>query len=318
MLFASSRPVTRHVRCRFYDDESREIHGSRPLLKIGINTEFISISPFAQTLIGAVIVALSQTMGTSIVIFKLWRDFIELYKDEEVERICNMDQARWQEVYSFKILSFLMALVLSFYVSRTLENIQHSGLYEILDRLQPIHAHRINDDDYNDYNKILLGVLYLGQFINNYVCLLAALGSFFIIFEANQGGETTDEGEVSYSHAGLEMILNAVALFFMLELDDVLVSADDYGDASRHLKSILTQYKPDVSMNAAYDSDQFDESDTCICSCCASMESMDTDVQDEVRGRVCRYTIISVFSIFVRMICYVGGFIAPFAILFCW
>ena len=49
------------------------------------------------------------------------------------------------------------------------------------------------------------------------------------------------------------MILNAVALFFMLELDDFMVTAQDYHDCENHLQLVLSMYNPDTSINRVYD-----------------------------------------------------------------
>ena len=89
----------------------------------------------------------------------------------------------------------------------------------------------------------------LGQAINYYTCCLAVLGSYLVIFNSDEGVEIVgvdgefvfdDQGhiEADLAGAGLEMLLNAVALFFMLELDDVMVSDDDYDDCEKYLRGI--------------------------------------------------------------------------------
>lgn len=70
-------------------------------------------------------------------------------------------------------------------------------------------------------------------------------------------------------------------------------------------------------MNGEYDENMLDRGENGLCACCADVKNMYGD-KHEATWKVCMYTVMSIFSLFVRIVCYVGGFIAPFAILFCW
>eukprot|EP01084_Bolivina_argentea_P236760 398039_1 len=243
---------------RYFDKESRFSCGIKPFYQVGLNIECISISPFIQTLIMAIVIAATQTLGVTVVMYKLLVAFYtDLMNEDNMDNICVMDAWRWEEVYSLKILSFLLSLTITFHVGIIIKGIQHSGLYEILNTLEPKHMTRIDG--------VVLWILQIGQIINLYVCLLSVVGSYFIIFESNQGEENED-GTTDYSHSGLDMILNAVALFFMLELDDVIVSAQDYNDCLKHLQLIIACYIPNKSINDDYDYHQYD-GEIFICNC---------------------------------------------------
>eukprot|EP01084_Bolivina_argentea_P174180 301707_1 len=322
---------------RYYDEESQTVRGIKPFKRCGCHVEFISISPFVKTLLIAIVAALAQTMGISIVIYKL---FVSYFSDGITEDLCPMLKSRWNAVYSLKILSFLLSLIITFHISIQIDKMQHSGLYEIMSRLKLQHILRINREKHENNNsnnrKIVLWLLYLGQGINNYVCLFAVIGSYFIIFQSNKGDEQ-DDGSVDYSQSGLDMILNAVALFFMLEIDDVNVSPQDYIDCKEHLICLLQNYKPDEAINARYIQDE-NSQDTCYghcfgvngcckrSSCCKEKElngvrrlSM-PEIMDYTASCCTKfiYEAITIFSVLVKVCCYVGGFVAPFFIFFCW
>eukprot|EP01084_Bolivina_argentea_P282944 484457_1 len=252
---------------RYHDKQSREIRGRKPFAKIGINIEFVAISPFLQTLFIAIIVGLAQTVGITVVIYKL---FMAFFAHAITDEFCSMEAKRWNDVYSLKMLSFLLSLIITFYVSVIMGTIQHSGMYEITDKLMSKHIQRIDN--------VVIWILHIGGGINWYVCLLSVIGSYFIIYESNQGEEQND-GSIDYSHSGLDMILNAVALFFMLELDDVIITAQDYNDCKQHLQNIMNCYTPDISINLEY---RTDGEPAFACNCYRDDKSNDIGFQEKV------------------------------------
>eukprot|EP01084_Bolivina_argentea_P028001 52077_1 len=255
---------------RFYDEESRKNRATKPFHKIGINLQLVAVSPFFNTVVVAIVVGMSQIIGTSVVIYKLLNSFWMSW-DEMDDTICVMDAWRWNMVYSLKILSFLLSLVITFYVSIIMNSLQHSGMYEITDRLTAKDMQRIDC--------VLLWVLQIGQWINYYVCLLAVIGSYFIIWDSNKG-EELDDGSIDYSHAGLEMVLNVIALFFLLELDNLMITAQDYNDCKEHLERIMKCYYPDSAINSQYDNNDHEEMFTCNCCCYNNNIDMDENKLD--------------------------------------
>eukprot|EP01084_Bolivina_argentea_P266656 452353_1 len=300
---------------RWYDYESRHVRGTRPFKRIGWNIEVVSISPFVRSLLITMIIGFAQTMGISIVIYKL----LDAYFSENngFEDMCKMEALRWEKVFSLRILSFTLSLIVTCYITIAMGTIQHAGLYEILDRLKPEHMEYIEN--------IALWLLYIGQGINYYACLVAVLGSYFIIFETNKG----DDGD--YSHAGSEMILNAVALFFMLQLDDEIVSVQDYNDCEHHLKRVLKnvteEHYDSTTINEKYKEENCDNNNKCACNCkCNDVVGKvrrvsDASVSEIITASCCSqfmYRSITVISLVAKMCCYSFGFIAPFVIFVCW
>eukprot|EP01084_Bolivina_argentea_P000779 1437_1 len=113
---------------RYYDTNSRAIKGKRWLSKIGIYQEFISLPPFIHALFVFIIVGLAQTVGISVVSFKLLDAY---FSEGHFEDICQMEASRWNNVYSLRMLSFIFALTITFYVSILMNKMDHSGLYAI-------------------------------------------------------------------------------------------------------------------------------------------------------------------------------------------
>ncbi len=111
-----------------------------------------------------------------------------------------MDAQRLRDVFQLKLLSFLLSLVITFYISVLLNGIHHNGLYEIMYQLSLKHIKRVNN--------IAFGMLQLGQFVNLFCCGLAILGSYFIIFSSNRGDD--------YAQSSLDMILNGISSIYLI------------------------------------------------------------------------------------------------------
>eukprot|EP01083_Nonionella_stella_P038547 104861_1 len=87
-------------------------------------------------------------------------------------------------------------------------------------------------------------------------CINGYRASQFIDWKAFIFGVLGADEEDDYSEmtgAALDMVLNALALFFMLDLDDEMVTAQDYHDCANHLHDILDAYHADVLINKKYE-----------------------------------------------------------------
>eukprot|EP00483_Globobulimina_turgida_P013468 UN13492 len=92
------------------------------------------------------------------------------------------------------------------------------------------------------------------------------------------------------------MILNAIALFFMLDIDNNFVGVQDYHDCLINLKRFKADYDQDLH------SSRKPESDKCACVCCF-----------DLLYRVSRFmNFVAPIGLFLL------GFVAPFVPLFCW
>ena len=89
------------------------------------------------------------------------------------------------------------------------------------------------------------------------------------------------------------MILNAIALLFLIKLDDAVVTEQDYKDCRVYLDS-LESYDKDFSKD-----DKKGCGGDCKCNCVW-------------------YYVVKRFGDLVRIVCYIAGFLAPIVIFICW
>ena len=126
-----------------------------------------------------------------------------------------------------KILSFLFSAFLALISIDHLNNIE-KGLYKNL-------SFGINLKWVNSL------WLRFGLSINIVVSIIAVYGSFLVVF---------------FSDNSLDMILNSVALFFIVELDNILVQKTDYKKIMKYIES--QEYKNEV----------IDDRERGCCHCC--------------------------------------------------
>ena len=119
----------------------------------------------------------------------------QLTKDGMAEKdFCGNDSPDYM-----RILSFLLSTYLSYTTIRELSDTK--GMYAYI-LLKGFNAPWIDH-----------GWLYFGFVVNTVAAVTAVWGSFFIIF---------------WTEHAVDMVLNSVALFFLVELDDLLVDGRDY------------------------------------------------------------------------------------------
>eukprot|EP01083_Nonionella_stella_P217486 780792_1 len=123
--------------------------------------------------------------------------------------------------------------------------------------------------------------------INLYTLFLAILGSYFLIYSSEEGA------------GAIDMVLNAVALFFMIELDDLLVTNDDYAMVREATDAFIKEYM-------------------------TKMEAMQDDANkthQKQRFGVIGLTRLSKVGYYIESAIYwmaiIGGTVAPFTIFIC-
>merc|ERR1712113_981053 len=75
-----------------------------------------------------------------------------------------------------------------------------------------------------------IALIQFGLLINVYTLFCAVIGSFFLIYASECGSDA------------LDMVLNSISLFFMVGLDDLLVSSDDYEDVEDCIVEFFQEY----------------------------------------------------------------------------
>jgi len=201
---------------------------------------------YALEVLKSVVCALTQCVG----IFLVMHDFVEQGLTNKM--MCNppiYDEGAWMAIYhsQLKLLAFLFSSFLAFFSIDQLKSVER-GMYQRFSR---------------GANLKLVNLVWLriGLSVNIFVTIVAVYGSFVTVF---------------FSHSSMDMILNSVALFFLVELDDMLVKADDYATIKHYLEAHDNQTICDEAREE-YKAKMKDRNESCVgaklcCdSCCAQM-----------------------------------------------
>jgi len=172
---------------------------------------------------------------------------------ERGDAMCNVadfgDAVWYQVLYDFqlKILAFLFSTFLAFICFDRLTGVEQ-GMYWKMKYAQHI-----------DFLNIMW--LRIGFSVNVFASILAVYGSFMVVF---------------FSDNSLDMILNSVALFFVVELDDLLVKGSDYQRIGDYIQQHLNKEEEEQrkKMSEATDSTEAkccSKARECGKACCSSL-----------------------------------------------
>eukprot|EP01084_Bolivina_argentea_P152228 265587_1 len=253
---------------RWNEVESRKAKHARPFQKFCCKKRFASIPRRYQSLIMAIIASVAQTIGLTVVV-------AELIQQHTGDGFCTSFPSTTNY-----FLSVLLSLMVTFIVIITFQNVQECALYKFI-TLHPEDIDRLRNN--NCGISISIYWLYAGHFINGYACIVGAIGSYMIVFQAQQV---------------LDLILNAIALLFMLEIDNMFTGPQDYHDCVKCLQKYRKAYKSESNIDVKYNS---------------SSENINRNVKG-----ICCASIMYGFASCVGIIVYVLGVTAPFLPLFCW
>merc|ERR1719445_2476701 len=174
------------------------------------------------------IIGLLQTFGITLILaevvlvyfFPHWYD---IPAEDAAAFESEIGSEYWDEPgeVMYKILAFLFATMISINLGKAIHTIKTNGFNSILEEgeltgLEPRHFHRVQVVD--------LALLQMGVLINMYALFLAVFGSFFLIYASEDGADS------------LDMVFNSLALFFLIELDDLLVQDNDYQDVQTYVQ----------------------------------------------------------------------------------
>ena len=213
---------------RYRDPKSRRMKLKKPFSKFRINLDLMYVSSFQRVLYVAIVTFSLQVIGITIILYSV------VFADktwEYWEGQCFYSGEDWKNDsnWLYKILAFLWAMVITLSIAIHQHRMRDSGLSKIIDQ--------IPNEMYSILNCVDIVILHLGLLCNLYTLLVAVLGSYFIIFTSAGGADAMD------------MVLNAVALFFMIELDDMLVTSNDYKCVEKGCKQFLECYVREKKQN---------------------------------------------------------------------
>ena len=186
---------------------------------------------------------------------------------------------RKKNLYKFqlKILAFLFSSFLAFYCFDQLTGVE-VGMYRNMR-----HAQKIK------YINVVW--LRIGFSVNVFASIVAVYGSFLVVF---------------FSNDSLDMILNSVALFFVVEMDDLLVKKEDYERVEKYIQEYTYKDKRDaVLRRSVRTNDMSLKMHLCCLRCCD-------------RIACCMAWVYTFPFEVIRYLTVVACFVLPVAIGFCY
>ena len=177
-------------------------------------------------------------------------------------------------------MAFLWTSFISLGVSGWVYRARHSGFYPVLLFLKR--------DNYPNF--VSITILQIGLLTNYYVVASSVIGSFILIYQTEGGTETTD------------MILQAVALFFVLELDNKIVHARDFLSIRKYFDAYIKTNKhkrlPQAVLN---ENENFYQKPLKKC-----------------KGNTLLSATLSMATFILLVLMTIGAGIAPWLIMICW
>eukprot|EP01084_Bolivina_argentea_P310866 537993_1 len=179
-----------HLRnCCHFNDEF-DVYQILAFESTLVERDIITLWKYRLKCLKGFLCAVTQIFGMIVVLSQL------IKQGSSNKSMCNdFNSDNWE----MNVLSFFLSTYLSYTTIKQLST--KKGLYQYI----PLKDYDVKWLDH--------GWLYFGFVVNTVASVCAVWGSFFIIF---------------YSQAAIDMVLNSVALFFLTELDDLLVNDEDY------------------------------------------------------------------------------------------
>ena len=155
---------------------------------------------YYQIIFKAILAMFTQIIGMFVV---LWQEMNQGWQIKN--HWCDSD-----DPIHFKVMSFLFCITIIVFSYEGFITFRYNGMYRI---------HHLTFENKPDcINPYWISI---GRYINTFVMLMVLYGSVFLVY---------------FSEFATDIVLNSVAMFFMLELDDLLVNEQDYKDFRRYLQ----------------------------------------------------------------------------------
>lgn len=234
------------------------------------------LNSFQRVLLQVIVTFCIQTLGMTAILITQFSSYL----DGDDRSQCDYHSSRWKADFHLKLMAFLWTSFISLGVSGWIYRARHSGFYPILLFLKP--------EQYPNF--VSITILQIGLLANYYVVFSSVIGSFILIYQTEGGTETTG------------MILQAVALFFVLELDNRIVHGRDFLSIRKYFDAYIKNGKHKKLLSAA--------------------NHEDTNVLHRplkrCNGNTCLSTMLKVTTFGLLWVMTVGAFVAPWLIMICW
>ena len=168
----------------------------------------------------------------------------------------------------------------------------------------------VDSDDWDKVGFVDVLTLQMGQLINLYVLTVSMFGSFLLVYSTEGGMDSID------------MVLNAVALFFMIELDDFMVSSKDYEVVEDYVHRFIESYDREKSKENKVQMPDLPSPRGIMTEDSRAPENMD---HKTFETRICgknglrRFNkVLKFVAVMIFLSCILCACIAPFIVMACW
>jgi len=245
-------------------------------------------SEYTQAMVAVIIIGLLQTFGITLILARnMTAYFYPNEFDVLPERTCEIGSGHWADFEPmYKLLAFLFCAMISMNLGQAIRIIRTNGFNMVI---APEKDGGIRPEDFGLVGIADVMLIQTGALINFYALLICFFGSFFLIYASE---------DVANS---LDMVFNAMALFFLTELDDLLVQNSDYEDVAKYAKMLKEQAFEDRWSRVETAVQAFEDTACCRLSCVK-------------RYVVCAYW----FQRVLKVIIFVAAVVGPLVVALCW
>eukprot|EP01084_Bolivina_argentea_P207866 354574_1 len=246
--------------------------------------QILWLNSYQRVFCQAIICFLIQTIGVSTVLITTFHSYFQSPRSK-----CDYHAARWNTDTHLKLLAFVWTSFISLGVSGWIYRARHSGFYSILLFMKQ------REISYPPFVNIT--ILQLGLLANYYVVAASVFGSYILIYQTEGGTETVN------------MILQAVALFFVLELDFAIVHKRDfvsiYSYFDEYISNNLHKQLPSgpIPNNNVFQKE--------CCYCCKRQKPC-------CYGQSCLQISLDIILFMLLIVMSIGALLAPFLVMICW
>merc|ERR1719229_323500 len=246
--------------------------------------QILWLNSYQRVLSQAIICFIIQTIGVTTILGATFNVYFHSERSK-----CDYHSERWSTDTHYKLLAFVWTSFISLGVSGWIYRARHSGFYSILLFMKQ------REITYPSFVNIT--ILQIGLLANYYVVAAAIFGSYILIYQTEGGTETVN------------MILQAVALFFVLELDFAIVHKRDFVSIYTYFDRYIQDNKHKELPSGPIPNNTIFQKACCYCcqrerACCY--------------GQSCLQIALDVTLFLLLVVMTIGASVAPFLVMICY
>ena len=206
----------------------------QPFKSIGIEYEFLAPNPYYKALFIAIVTGLLQSFGMFVMLFTAGQTYFGVI-DQEGNRTklserkwCHTTFDDWRKLWLHKMFACLWAIFITLRVGYHLKQLRNTGFSQIIDKRKIKFQELVNPH-----------IIQAGLVLNLITLSFAVFASYLVIYQSEKEGL-----------GATDLALNALAFFFMIELDNMVVTKKDYNDIQKAMGEFITKRMENKANNS--------------------------------------------------------------------